>query len=143
MNDNKYITFSSRLENFRCNFRWSNSNTLLIGWVDTIRICVIRKRNSTEATLRALPGFIVDPSMHFICIIYCLWFISYIFVVSTFQTTFYISGLAALTSSQLVVLGYPKEKDTERKALRPILSVLEYKLNSSEEVCTDSLSLRG
>lgn len=115
---------NSRLENFRCNFRWASSNTLLIGWVDTIRICVIRKRNSAEATLRALPGFIVDP-------------------ISTFQTTFYISGLAALTSNQLVVLGYPKEKDSERKALRPVLSVLEYKLNSSEEVCTDSLSLRG
>lgn len=58
--------YSSRLENFRCNFRWANSNTLLIGWVDTIRICVIRKRNSVEATLRALPGFIVDPSKHFL-----------------------------------------------------------------------------
>ncbi|KNC26991.1 hypothetical protein FF38_02345 [Lucilia cuprina] len=115
---------NARLENFRCNFRWANANTLLIGWVDTIRICVIRKRNAVEATLRALPGFIVDP-------------------ISTFQTTFYISGLAALTSNQLVVLGYPKEKDSERKALRPVLSVLEYKLNSSEEICTDSLSLRG
>ncbi|KAL9874625.1 vacuolar protein sorting-associated protein 41 homolog isoform X1 [Glossina fuscipes] len=115
---------NARLENFRCNFRWANSNTLLVGWVDTIRICVIRRRNSVEATLKALPGFIVDP-------------------ISTFQTNFYVSGLASLTSNQLVVLGYPKEKDSERNALRPLLSVLEYKLNSSEEVCTDSLSLRG
>ncbi|XP_075149419.1 vacuolar protein sorting-associated protein light [Haematobia irritans] len=115
---------NARLENFRCNFRWANSNTLLIGWVDTIRICVIRKRNIVEAALKALPGFIVDP-------------------ISTFQTAFYISGIAPLTSNQLVVLGYPKEKDSNRKALRPVLSVLEYKLNSSEELCTDSLSLRG
>uniref|UniRef100_A0A0A1WFZ4 Vacuolar protein sorting-associated protein 41 homolog n=1 Tax=Zeugodacus cucurbitae TaxID=28588 RepID=A0A0A1WFZ4_ZEUCU len=115
---------NARLENFRCNFRWSNATTLLIGWVDTIRICVIRKRNSIEVASRDLPGFIVDP-------------------ISTFQTTFYISGLAPLTSNQLVVLGCPKEKDAERKSLRPVLCVMEYKLNSSEEICTDSLSLRG
>lgn len=56
------IDFSARLENFRCNFRWSNATTLLIGWVDTIRICVIRRRNSIEVASRDLPGFIVDPS---------------------------------------------------------------------------------
>ncbi|XP_018795192.1 PREDICTED: vacuolar protein sorting-associated protein 41 homolog [Bactrocera latifrons] len=115
---------NARLENFRCNFRWSNATTLLIGWVDTIRICVIRKRNSIEVASRDLPGCIVDP-------------------ISTFQTSFYISGLAPLTSNQLVVLGCPKEKDAERKSLRPVLCVMEYKLNSSEEICTDSLSLRG
>uniref|UniRef100_A0A1A9UDQ9 GYF domain-containing protein n=1 Tax=Glossina austeni TaxID=7395 RepID=A0A1A9UDQ9_GLOAU len=59
------------------------------------------------------------------------------------RTNFYVSGLTSLTSNQLVVLGYPKEKYSERNALRPLLSVLEYKLNSSEEVCTDSLTLRG
>ncbi|XP_053961064.1 vacuolar protein sorting-associated protein 41 homolog isoform X1 [Anastrepha ludens] len=115
---------NARLENFRCNFRWSNATTLLIGWVDTIRICVIRRRNSIEVASRELPGYIVDP-------------------ISTFQTTFYVSGLAPLTSNQLVVLGCPKEKDAERKSLRPVLCVMEYKLNTSEEICTDSLSLRG
>lgn len=50
------------LSDFRCNLKWSNSTTLLIGWVDTIRICVIRRRNSVEVSTRELPGFIVDPS---------------------------------------------------------------------------------
>lgn len=50
------------LVNFRCNLKWANSKTLLIGWVDTIRICVVRKRNSVEVSTRDLPGFIVDPS---------------------------------------------------------------------------------
>lgn len=50
------------LTQFRCNLRWSNSMTLLIGWVDIIRICVIRRRNSVEVSTRDLPGFIVDPS---------------------------------------------------------------------------------
>lgn len=51
-----------RLNDYRCNLRWSNSTTLFIGWVDTIRICVIRKRNAIEVSTRNLPGFIVDPS---------------------------------------------------------------------------------
>ncbi|XP_055903416.1 vacuolar protein sorting-associated protein 41 homolog [Eupeodes corollae] len=115
---------NAKLENFRCNFRWSNATTLLIGWVDTIRICVIRKRTALGISTRDEPGFIVDP-------------------VSTFQTSFYICGLAPLTANQLVVLGYSKEKDSNRKALRPVLCVMDYKFNNSEEVCTDSLSLRG
>lgn len=63
--------------------------------------------------------------------------------VSTFQTSFYICGLAPMTASQLVVLGYRKEKSATFKALRPVLCVIEYKMNSSEEICTDSLTLRG
>ncbi|XP_052856040.1 vacuolar protein sorting-associated protein 41 homolog isoform X3 [Drosophila gunungcola] len=118
------VPSQERLENFRCHMRWSNKHTLLIGWVDTIRICVIRKRNLAEASCSNLPGYIVDP-------------------VSTFQTTFYICGLAPLTASQLVVLGYRKERSAYFKALRPVLCVIEYKMNSSEEICTDSLTLRG
>lgn len=52
------------LSDFRCNLKWSNSTTLLIGWVDIIRICVIRRRNSVEVSTRDLPGFIVDPSKY-------------------------------------------------------------------------------
>ncbi|XP_034472992.1 vacuolar protein sorting-associated protein 41 homolog isoform X2 [Drosophila innubila] len=114
----------SRLENFRCHLRWPNATTLLIGWVDTIRICVIRKRNVIEASSSNLPGFIVDP-------------------VSTFQTSFNICGLAPLAVNQLVVLGCRKEKSADKKPLRPVLCVIEYKNNTCEEICTDSLSLRG
>ncbi|XP_070855380.1 vacuolar protein sorting-associated protein 41 homolog isoform X7 [Drosophila suzukii] len=64
-------------------------------------------------------------------------------VVSTLQTTFYICGLAPLTAKQLVVLGYRKERSPSFKALRPVLCVIEYKVNNSEEICTDSLTLRG
>uniref|UniRef100_A0A1L8DVT6 Vacuolar protein sorting-associated protein 41 homolog n=1 Tax=Nyssomyia neivai TaxID=330878 RepID=A0A1L8DVT6_9DIPT len=116
---------SLALSDFRCNLRWSNATTLLIGWVDTIRICVIRKRNSIEVSTRDLPGFIVDP-------------------VSTFQTDFFVCGLAPLEGNQLVVLGVPKERDLENsKSLRPILTVLLYKTCDYVEICTDSLSLRG
>lgn len=50
------------LNDFRCNLKWSNATTLLIGWVDIVRICVIRKRNSIEVSTRGLPDYIVDPS---------------------------------------------------------------------------------
>ncbi|XP_070855376.1 vacuolar protein sorting-associated protein 41 homolog isoform X3 [Drosophila suzukii] len=112
------------LENYHCHLRWSNEYTLLIGWVDTIRICEISKKNSVETSASNLPGYIVDP-------------------VSTLQTTFYICGLAPLTAKQLVVLGYRKERSPSFKALRPVLCVIEYKVNNSEEICTDSLTLRG
>ncbi|KPU75594.1 uncharacterized protein Dana_GF22734, isoform B [Drosophila ananassae] len=118
------VPSQTRLENFNCHLRWQNDNKLLIGWVDTIRICIIRKRNAIEASSRNLPDYVVDP-------------------ISTFQTSFYVCGLAPLTSSQLVVLGYIKEKSVSLKALSPVLCVIEYKMNSSEEICTDSLNLRG
>lgn len=66
----------------------------------------------------------------------------YFFVVSTFQTEFYISGIAPL-DHQLVLLGFPKEVDTNQKSLRPQLYIVEYRDNDYVDICTDSLSLRG
>lgn len=64
--------------------------------------------------------------------------------VSTFQTDFFICGIAPLETNQLVVLGYAKERDSEtNKALRPILCVLQYNASDYIEICTDSLSMRG
>lgn len=59
------------LTEFRCNLKWANSNTLLVGWVDIIRVCVIRKRNITEVTTRELPSLIIDPSTE-VCELYKL-----------------------------------------------------------------------
>ncbi|CAG9772738.1 unnamed protein product [Ceutorhynchus assimilis] len=111
------------IEKFRCNLRWADSRTLLIGWVDTVRVCVIRKRSNIELAVRALPEYLVDP-------------------VSTFQTEFYISGIAPL-EQQLVLLGVPKEQDENNKSLRPQLYIVEYKDNDYSDICTDSLTLRG
>lgn len=46
--------------------------------------------------------------------------------VSTFQTEFYISGIAPL-DQQLVLLGLSKELDENQKSLRPQLYILEYR----------------
>lgn len=53
----------------------------------------------------------------------CLMFF---LLVSTFQTEFYISGIAPL-DQQLVLLGFPKELDENQKSLRPQLYILEYR----------------
>lgn len=111
------------IDKFRCNLRWADSRTLLIGWVDTVRVCVIRKRSNIESANKDLPDYLVDP-------------------VSTFQTEFYISGIAPL-DHQLVLLGYPKELDADQKSLRPQLYIVEYRDNDYTDICTDSLSLRG
>ncbi|KAJ8956298.1 hypothetical protein NQ318_015034 [Aromia moschata] len=111
------------IDKFRCNLRWADSRTLLIGWVDTVRVCVIRKRSNIELANQALPEYLVDP-------------------VSTFQTEFYICGIAPL-DHQLVLLGFPKELDENQKSLRPQLYIVEYRDSDCTDICTDSLSLRG
>ncbi|KAL0840814.1 hypothetical protein ABMA28_014624 [Loxostege sticticalis] len=112
------------IEDYRCNLLWSAPKTLMIGWVDTIRICVIRKRSQLELQTRDVTEYLVDP-------------------VHTFQTDYFISGLGPL-DDQLVLLGVPKECDPKtKKAQRPVLSVADYRDCEFCEVSTDSLNIRG
>ncbi|XP_073944885.1 vacuolar protein sorting-associated protein light [Choristoneura fumiferana] len=112
------------IEDYRCNLLWSAPKTLMIGWVDTIRICVIRKRSQIELQTRDDTEYLVDP-------------------VHTFQTDYYISGLGPL-ENQLVLLGVPKERDEKTgKAQRPVLTVADYVDCEFSEVSTDCLNIRG
>ncbi len=108
-------------ENYPCCLSWKDNITLLIGWVDTVRVCQIEKRNSI---IRELPEFSVNP-------------------VSTFQIDYFVSGICPLDSSQLVILAYVKEKDEGGKALRPLMYILQAEDSKYVEVYTDNLSLRG
>lgn len=110
-------------EYYRCNLCWKNSTTLLVGWVDKVKVCVIRKRSLVELSNRELPEFVVEP-------------------VSTFTTDFYICGIGPL-DNHLVLLGYVKEPDFDGKAQRPQLHVVDPRIEDYVEICTDSLSLRG
>lgn len=149
--------FRISIDKFRCNLRWADSRTLLIGWVDTVRVCVIRKRSNIELANRDLPEYLVDPGTYNIInlnrkVTKTIYFeINYrfgcfkpetSFSVSTFQTEFYLSGIAPL-DHQLVLLGVPKELDENQKSLRPQLYIVEYRDNDYTDICTDSLSLRG
>lgn len=55
------ISCSASPEHYRCNLQWSDDRTLLIGWVDIVRVCHIRKRTMQEMVNRDLPEFVVDP----------------------------------------------------------------------------------
>lgn len=117
------IKWENTSNNLRCNLRWCG-RTLLIGWQDTVRVCVIRKRSTTGTASIGLPDHIVDP-------------------ISTFRSPdLLISGLAPLggTSDQLVLLGTPK--DTSDTSQRPQLYIVEFKESEYVELCTDSLSLK-
>lgn len=61
------------------------------------------------------------------------------FTVCTFQTDFFVCGVAPL-GNQLVVLGYAKEQDVPQ---RPQLHVIEPRSEDYIDLSTDSLSLRG
>lgn len=94
-----------------------------------------------ELAIRALPEYLVDPGK--LTISYILQLVEHNYLaVSTFQTEFYISGIAPL-DQQLVLLGVPKEHDENNKSLRPQLYIIEYKDNDYTDICTDSLTLRG
>lgn len=56
-----WFLLSAPPEHYRCSLRWSGDWTFLIGWVDVVRICQIRKRSSQEMVNRDLPECIVDP----------------------------------------------------------------------------------
>jgi hypothetical protein len=53
--------FRALPEHYRCNLCWKNSTTLLVGWVDTVKVCMIRKRSLAEPANRELPEFVVEP----------------------------------------------------------------------------------
>ncbi|KAK0175633.1 hypothetical protein PV327_009369 [Microctonus hyperodae] len=114
-------------EHYRCNLRWNGDRTLLIGWVDTVRIFRIRKRSMQEMSnrddYRDLSEFIVDP-------------------ISTFQVDFFISGIAPL-DNQLVLLGCLKEPDENGMSQRPTLHVVEPNYQDFIPICANYLTLRG
>ncbi|XP_050526190.1 vacuolar protein sorting-associated protein 41 homolog [Daktulosphaira vitifoliae] len=107
---------------FRCNLTWKDSSTLLVGWVDTVRICGIRRRQ--QRLNKDTPEYRVEP-------------------ISMFRIDYFISGIGPLDNNQLVILCFSKEKDDDGKSMRPQLYVVEAKESKYVELCTDNLSLRG
>lgn len=106
---------------YRCNLTWKDGGTLLVGWVDTVRICGVKRRHQR---LKDVPEYIVEP-------------------LSMFRIDYFISGIGPLERNQLVIMCYSKEKDANGKAMRPQLYVVEAKESKYVELCTDNLSMRG
>lgn len=108
-------------EKFPCCLNWKNNTTLLIGWVDTVRVCKIERRNSV---IKDLPEFVVHPTV-------------------TFTTEYFVCGICPLDTTQLVILGYVKEKDEEGKSQRPRTCILQAEETKYVEMYEDKLSLYG
>lgn len=112
-----------KLTDLRCSLVWDKS-TLYIGWAETIRSFAIAKRSSIDSSaISHLPAFTLDP-------------------LSTFTTEYLICGLAPTENGHLVILGLPRKAEGEESS-RPILSVIKLRGEVYEEICNDSLSVRG
>lgn len=112
------------IEDYRCNLLWSAPKTLMIGWVDTIRICVIRKRSQIELQTRDVTEYLVDP-------------------IYTYQIDYFIGGLGPL-DDLLVLLAVPKECDPKTgKSQMPVLIVANYKGCEFCEISWETLDIRG
>lgn len=75
-----------------CQFSWKDNRTLVIGWCNTVKICVIKDRSRdmiNESQLRELPK-------------------KYVEIISIFETEFPISGLAPFNESLFTLsINYP------------------------------------
>uniref|UniRef100_A0A8D8Q5T3 Vacuolar protein sorting-associated protein 41 homolog n=1 Tax=Cacopsylla melanoneura TaxID=428564 RepID=A0A8D8Q5T3_9HEMI len=107
----------------KCSLVWAaDERSLLVGWMSTICVCIVRKRNASELPSRDLPEHIVEQ-------------------VAFIQTDYIVCGLGPLSPEELVVLGYyphdPESEDPERP------QILVYETSSKQIISTDSLTLRG
>uniref|UniRef100_T1JD77 Vps41 beta-propeller domain-containing protein n=1 Tax=Strigamia maritima TaxID=126957 RepID=T1JD77_STRMM len=113
-----------RSELYRCNLFWKNNFTLLIGWADTVKVCVIRTSRPEET--RDLP-------------------VPFVEIVNSFTTQFYVCGIAPYENN-LVVLCCNKEEELEIQKssdYRPQFCVIEPNVDDYSIVCIDMLSIRG
>lgn len=108
-----------------CQLVWRDAKTLLIGWGDRVKICVVKEQNKSE----------LKESMP----------LRYVEITAMFTTDFYVCGIAPLATN-LVVLSYDKPDDKPGgrfTANRPHLQILEPHMKHFEEISNDALSIRG
>lgn len=81
-----------------CHFCWRDKRTLLIGWSNTVKVCLIKERSQevlNETQLKELPK-------------------KYVEIVSMFETDFIICGLSPFNTINLLTLALP-ERNLERR----------------------------
>ncbi|XP_060554893.1 vacuolar protein sorting-associated protein 41 homolog isoform X2 [Ruditapes philippinarum] len=113
---------------YQCNLYWQDERRLLIGWADTVKVCLVKDRVTHD--VRDLPP-------------------RYVEIVAMFNTRdFMICGIASL-EYHVVLLTYdkppPAQQQEGNKSLsnRPNLRIVDAFMEYFEEVSNDALSIRG
>ncbi|KAJ3116451.1 Vacuolar protein sorting-associated protein 41 [Physocladia obscura] len=97
---------SPRADLFRCNLCWKDDNTLMIGWADSVKICVVKERSKTDGVIASVGNTtsavtpVNLPS-------------KFVEIVSEFETDFVVSGIAPLRN-QIVLLSFITNVDDIR-----------------------------
>ncbi|CAL1533068.1 unnamed protein product [Lymnaea stagnalis] len=109
-----------------CQLVWRDEKTLLIGWGNKVKICVVKEQNKTDVK-ENVP-------------------LKYVEITAMFTTDFIICGIAPLATN-VVVLSYEKNAENSEagrvNAGRPHLLILDPHMNHYDEISNDALSIRG
>lgn len=104
-----------------CQFCWKDKKTLLIGWCNTVKICVIKERSRemiNGSQLKELPK-------------------KYVEIISMFETEFAISGLAPFNESLLTLsTNYPDNMPTKQSLQFDNESISGLSLTSQQSTST-------
>lgn len=102
-----------------CQFCWKDKRTLLIGWSNTVKVCLIKERSHevmNDTQLKELPR-------------------KYVEIISMFETDFVIYGLAPFSNNLLTLSIHSSEK--------PQVQILETFSNNYNELSRDLLTPRN
>ncbi|KAK7109649.1 hypothetical protein V1264_013653 [Littorina saxatilis] len=116
---------SERPELYVCQLFWKDDRTLLVGWADRVKVCVVKEHRRQEA--QDLPK-------------------RYVEITCMFKTDFYVCGIAPM-GENLVILSYDldgmQQEGGRMVCKRPHLQILDPGMHKHEEVSNDALSIRG
>ena len=102
---------------YHCHLCWYSAVTLLVGWANTIKICQVRPRTSSDSP--DLPPFYVE-------------------VMNIIYLDHYVSGIGAQPDDKIISLGYrPPENE---KRVRPCVRITNF---NGAELSLEELSING
>ncbi|RWS13854.1 vacuolar protein sorting-associated protein 41-like protein, partial [Dinothrombium tinctorium] len=116
-----------RPEIYRCTLCWKAEGVLLIGWADSIKVCVVKYRNPNTVftDIKNVPK-------------------KYVEITSMFKTDFCVCGIATMDNN-LVTLSVSKETEDKKNSSnsRPQFQVIEAHPQDYFEISGDFLSPKG
>eukprot|EP00116_Pleurobrachia_bachei_P001683 sb/3461945/ len=103
---------------YHCHICWYSGVSLLVGWANTIKICQVRPRTSSDSA--DLPPYYVE-------------------VMNIIYLDHYVSGIGAQPGDKIISLGY-NPPDNNKKPIRPCVRITAF---SGQELSLEELSIKG